>query len=54
MSNKEIIQELRSIIAAQQELLRMTLWVMCQGAADSIAAVPEPRLGCANEGLNQL
>jgi len=34
LSNKEIIQELRSIIEAQQELLRLTLWVMSQGSAD--------------------
>lgn len=31
LSNKQIIEELRSIIEAQQELLRVTLWVMSQG-----------------------
>lgn len=30
-NNKQVIGELRSIIEAQQELLRMTLWVMSQG-----------------------
>ncbi len=34
LNNKEIIQELRSVIEAQQELLRMTLWVMSQGPVD--------------------
>lgn len=32
--NKQVIEELRAIIGAQQELLRMTLWVMSQGPAD--------------------
>lgn len=33
-SDKQVIEELRTIIGAQQELLRMTLWVMSQGPAD--------------------
>lgn len=33
-SNKQVGEELRSIIGAQQELLRLTLWVMSQGPAD--------------------
>ncbi|MBD9392072.1 DUF5677 domain-containing protein [Acidovorax sp. ACV01] len=33
-NNKQVIEELRAIIGAQQELLRLTLWVMSQGPAD--------------------
>lgn len=33
-SNKQVIEELRAIIGAQQELLRTTLWVMSHGPAD--------------------
>lgn len=33
-NDKQIIEELRAIIGAQQELLRLTLWVMSQGPAD--------------------
>lgn len=43
LSNKQVIEELRSIISAQQELLRMTLWVMSQGPADFIGH----KLACA-------
>lgn len=32
-SDKPVIEELRTIIGAQQKLLRMTLWVMSQGPA---------------------
>jgi hypothetical protein len=31
---KQVIEELSAIIGAQQELLRLTLWVMSQGPAD--------------------
>ncbi|EKQ6325546.1 hypothetical protein P6Q65_001947 [Pseudomonas aeruginosa] len=33
-NDKQVIEELRAIIGAQQELLRLTLWVMSQGPAD--------------------
>lgn len=32
--NQQVIEELRAIIDAQQELLRVALWVMSQGPAD--------------------
>jgi hypothetical protein len=33
-STKGVIEELRAIVGAQQELLRMTLWVMSQGPTE--------------------
>ena len=33
-NNQQVIEELRAVIGAQQELLRVALWVMTQGSAD--------------------
>lgn len=33
-NNQQVIEELRAVISAQQELLRVVLWVMSQGPAD--------------------
>lgn len=45
-SDKQVLEELRAIIGAQQELLRLTLWVMSQGPADFCGHKVTCRLGC--------
>ncbi len=45
VNDKQVIKELCAIISAQQELLRLTLWVMSQGPADFFGHKVTCRLG---------